>query len=182
MLKKISPYIIEKVTLGGRSAGRDEREKIIRYLEESPEDTVLPLDFSKVTLIDYSCSDELICKLVRRVSTGEFERYVVLMGLSDGLKENIDMALKFRESACIVIEGGQPNIIGDIRPEMKETYFLAVTMGKITSKDLVDQGKVEKINAASNRLTRLQEMGLVCKCREEAIKGGGRQFVYEPVK
>ena len=66
---------------------------------------------------------------------------------------------------------------------MKKTYYAAVNKGKITSKDVLElEENMENISAASNRLTKLKELGLLTKTNDEVVNGGGRQYVYEPIR
>lgn len=184
MLKKIAPYKIDKDILSGREEGRFLREKILSRLEAEPVDIILPLDFVDVKFMDFSFADEMLGKLIRRIMSGELgERYIILLSLNESLKESISVALKERELVCIYIDGkGEIEILGKLSDVLKETYFAAVSKGKVTARDLVNHFGNLEINTASNRLTRLQEVGLLCKTKDEVINGGGRQYVYEPVR
>lgn len=184
MLKKIAPFKISEDTLSGREEGRHVREEVLRRMEREPVDIVLPLDFIKVKFMDFSFADEMLGKLVRRIMSRELgEKYIILLSLNESLKENISVALKERELVCIYInEKEEMEILGKLSDVLKDSYFVAVSKGKITARDLVNHFGNLEINTASNRLTRLQEVGLLCKTKGEVVNGGGRQYVYEPVK
>lgn len=184
MLKKITLFKIDKDILSGREEGKRAREEVLSHLEGESVDIVLPLDFVEVKFMDFSFADEMLSKLLRRIMSGELgERYIILLSLNESLRENINVALKERELVCIYInEEGEIEILGKLSDVLKETYFAAVSKGKITARDLVNHFGNLEINTASNRLTRLQEVGLLCKTKDEVINGGGRQYVYEPVK
>jgi DNA-binding transcriptional ArsR family regulator len=184
MLKKISAFAIDQEMLNGRPEGSRIREEIIKKLESDAADIVLPLDFSKVKSIDFSFADEVLCRLLRRILSGDLgERFVVLEGLNDSSKESLYMALKERELVCVFVKpSSEVEILGKISEELKNTYFAAVKKGKITTRDIFELDKMDNISAASNRLTRLKEMGLLTKAKDEVMTGGGRQYVYEPVR
>lgn len=184
MLKKIESFKIEHEILSGREEGKRIREEILKCLERESLDIILPLNFQKVKFIDFSCADEMLGTLIRRIMSGELgERYIILEFLNESLKENINVALKERELTCIYTnEKGESQILGKLSEVLKETYFVTVSKGKVTARDLVNHFGNLEINTASNRLTRLQEVGLLCKTKNEIVNGGGRQYVYEPVK
>ena len=185
MLKKVTPFIIESEILSGRPDGARLRDEVQRRLDGEPADIILPLDFSKVRVIDFSFTDEMLGRIIRRISIGEIAgKYIVLESLSDSLRENINMALKERELACVYVKpNSEIEILGKIGEELKKTYYAAVNKGKITSKDVLElEENMENISAASNRLTKLKELGLLTKTNDEVVNGGGRQYVYEPIR
>ena len=66
-----------------RETGRFIREAIEARLEREPEGTVVAMDFSHVGIVDFSCADEIISKLVARLQSLEYgDKYVVLQGLT----------------------------------------------------------------------------------------------------
>ncbi len=184
MLTKVNALKIGQGILSGRETGKQVREQVLEQLEKHQVDIILPLDFQGVRFVDFSFADEMLGKLVRRIMSRELgERYIVLQSLNESLKENIDVALRERELACIYVdERGQSEILGKLSEVLKETYFVVVGKGKITARDLVRHFGNLEISAASNRLTRLEEVGLLCKTKDEIVNGGGRQYVYEAIK
>lgn len=184
MLKKVLSFVIEQEMLSGREDGARIREAILKRLESETADIILPLNFSKVKFIDFSFADEMLCRLLRRILSEELgDRFIVLEELSDSLKENISVALKERELVCVYTkQSSEVEVLGKLSEELKNTYFAAVSRGKITTRDIFDLDKMENISAASNRLTRLKEVGLLTKTKDEVVTGGGRQYVYEPVR
>ncbi len=184
MLKKVTPFIIESEILSGRPDGALIRDEVLKRLDGEPADIILPLDFSKVKVIDFSFTDEMLGRIIRRISIGELGgKYIVLESLSDSLRENISVALKERELVCVYVKPNlEIEILGKISEELKKTYYAAVDKGKITSKDVLELDKMDNISAASNRLTKLKELGLLIKTNDEVVNGGGRQYVYEPIR
>ena len=60
------------------------------------------LDFSKIGVIDYSCADEIVAKLISRLIGEEYgDRYIVLSGINENQKENIEVALERKDLAVI---------------------------------------------------------------------------------
>ena len=188
MLKKTTAFQInyEKNILGGRPIGDKIREQVIIQIKNNPLDTIMPLDFSQVQFLDYSCADELICKLVRRIMIRDFsERYISIYAVNDIVRENLEAALKERKMTVSGIDKNNQIILyGDISQEMKETYNFAVKREMFTARDIAEAGLVpdKKINSASNRIAKLYDMALVRKVSQENVGGGGRQYVYEAVR
>ena len=167
MLKKTTAFQInyEKNILGGRPIGDKIREQVIIQIKNNPLDTIMPLDFSQVQFLDYSCADELICKLVRRIMIRDFsERYISIYAVNDIVRENLEAALKERKMTVSGIDKNNQIILyGDISQEMKETYNFAVKREMFTARDIAEAGLVpdKKINSASNRIAKLYDMALV---------------------
>ena len=185
MLKRTDAYVIqtEDGILEGRPQGKNLREAIVDHLESLAPDTVLPIDFHKVRFLDFSCADELIAKLVRRIVGGDLsERHILIKNASETLRENISPALTLRQLACIY-EGnnGVPELLGKVSPELRETYEFALRRDQFTARDLVaETGK--SIAASSNRLARLKSLGLIVWIGSEAGDAGGRQNIFTPLR
>jgi len=71
------------------------------------------LDFSLVRLIDFSCADEVVAKLLLAADPA-VEHYVVLHGLSEDQAEAIDHVLAGHRLAvaALPVESGQPVVLG----------------------------------------------------------------------
>ncbi|MBI4378461.1 MAG: DUF4325 domain-containing protein [Nitrospinae bacterium] len=178
-----------------RETGRIIRERIEKELEKAE---VIYLDFSKIGIIDYSCADEIIAKLVSRLLSGEYgERFIVLTDLNPTQEENIHVALEKKKIALLkqtVTEGLthkgsrrlQPakerelEIIGFIANHLREVFDLVNERGKLTAKELADELNLE-LNTAATRLLNLYKKYLVTRA-EETSSEGGRQFVYGRVR
>lgn len=183
MLERLEPHKIsgQRGMLHGREKGRLVREDFVRVLESSPADTVLPVDFSGIEFIDFSCADELVSKLVMRLSTDLAGRHIVLTNLSEEVQENIAAALELRQLVCLAESHGAVKVLGRLHPELLKTYEVARKRGRITARDLVSAFGL-RISAGSNRLTKLSQLGLLARAHGEAIERGGRHYVYLPVQ
>ncbi|MBU4257676.1 STAS-like domain-containing protein, partial [Patescibacteria group bacterium] len=78
-----------------RNSGQVIRERIEKDIAKEKDGEVIALDFSKIEIIDYSCADEIVAKLISRLQSGEYgDKYIVLSGLNENQKENIEVALE----------------------------------------------------------------------------------------
>ena len=161
-----------------RPSGETIRRRIERDIEKEPEGTVIALDFSKIGIIDYSCADEIIAKLVSRLLSGEYgDKYLLLTGLNENQEENIEVALE-RKGLAVVAEArdGERTVLGELNNYLKDTLDFIVKKKKATSKDLSDNRKLEA-NTSGTRLLNLHKKRLVK--RVEETRADGKILVYE---
>jgi hypothetical protein len=161
-----------------RQSGQVIRDRIEQEIEKEKDGEVIALDFSRIGVIDYSCADEVVAKLISRLLGGEYgDRYIILKGLNENQKENIEVALE-RKGLSVMAEmrDGKRMLLGDLNNYLKETLQLIVKKRKITSKDLSKTMGLEA-NTSGTRLLNLHKKRLVK--RDEEIRNGGRVWVYE---
>jgi hypothetical protein len=161
-----------------RETGRSMRELIELRLEREPEGAVVALDFSHVGIIDFSCADEIISKLVARLQGLEYgDKYVVLHGLTSTHEENIAVALERKKLAVLVSRpDGSWRLLGSLNPYLNEALQFVMNQKEITARDLADDTQVE-ISLASTKLLNLFKARLVQRTSER-LPDGGRQFIY----
>ncbi len=163
-----------------RPSGERIRQRIEREMGKESEGAVIALDFSKIGIIDYSCADEIVAKLVSRLLSGEYgDRYLTLTGLNENQKENIEVALERKELAIpALMRDGEKVLIGSLNNYLKETLDLIIKKKRITARDLSDAMKLEA-NTSGTRLLNLYKKRLVK--RKEQVSNDGKVWVYEPV-
>jgi hypothetical protein len=161
-----------------RETGRFIREAIEARLEREPEGTVVAMDFSHVGIIDFSCADEIISKLLARLQSSEYgDKYVVLQGLTPTHEENIAVALERKKLAILVSRAdGSWRLLGSLNPYLNEALQFVMQQREITARDLADDTQVE-ISLASTKLLNLFKARLVQRSSER-LPDGGRQFIY----
>jgi hypothetical protein len=162
-----------------RETGREVRSLIGRELGDSPVGSLLTLDFAGIGIIDFSCADECLAKVVTRLIAGEYgEKYLRLTGLGESQRENIHVALERKRLPALLVENdGAWDCLGTVPPHLRETLRLLVDRGGISARELVGALGLE-LTAASTRLGSLHRLRLVRR-RERSIGDGGREFVYE---
>jgi hypothetical protein len=161
-----------------RPSGQVIRERIERDIEKEKNGEVIALDFSKVGIIDYSCADEVVAKLISRLLSGEYgDKYIILIGLNENQKENIEVALERKELAVMAgMRNGKKILIGSLNNYLKETLNLILKKGEITAKELSEAMKLE-MNTSGTRLLNLYKKRLVKRTGE--LRNGERMWVYE---
>ncbi|MEW6409227.1 MAG: hypothetical protein AB1488_03830 [Nitrospirota bacterium] len=161
-----------------RSTGEILRRRIEKELESFEERVKVLLDFSRVGIIDYSCADEIVAKLISRLLSGEYgNKYIVLSGLNENQRENIEVALERKELAAIgELRNGRRLLLGILNNYLRETLDLIHKKGSITAKELSETLNLEA-NTSGTRLLNLHKKRLVV--RTDEIREGGRVWVYK---
>jgi len=161
-----------------RPSGQAIRERIERDLENEPAGAVVLLDFSNIGIIDYSCADEIVAKLVSRLLSGEYgDKYLLLAGLNENQKENIEVAVERKDLAVMgEMRDGSRAVLGSLNSYLKDTLEFIVKKKKATSKDLAEAKKIEA-NTSGTRLLNLYKKRLVR--RVEEIGADGKIWAYE---
>jgi hypothetical protein len=161
-----------------RRSGQATRDRIERDILSEKDGTVIALDFSRIGIIDYSCADEIVAKLISRLSGGEYgEKYIALVGLSENQQENIEVALERKGLAAMAsMRDGSKVLLGSLHNYLKETLNLLLQKGNITAKELSETMSLEA-NTSGTRLLNLYRKKLVR--RREETREGGKVLVYE---
>jgi hypothetical protein len=182
---KYDLYTILKEELGNgsnnlvtRPSGEKIRQRIERDIEREPEGAVIALDFSKIGVIDYSCADEVVAKLVSRLLSGEYDdKYLLLTGLNENQRENIEVALERKDLAIMAeMKDGERAVLGSLNNYLKDTLDFISKKKKVTSRELADAKKLEP-NTSGTRLLNLYKKRLVKRVGETG--GEGAMWAYE---
>ncbi len=163
-----------------RPSGQVIRERIEKDIEKEKDGGVIALDFSNIGIIDYSCADEIVAKLVSRLLGSEYgDRYLILTGLTDNQKENIEVALERKDLAVIAqMRDGKRLLLGNLNNYLKETLEFIIKKDRITARDISEALNLEA-NTSGTRLLNLHKKRLVK--RTDEIRDGGRVWVYERI-
>lgn len=163
-----------------RTSGQIIRDRLEKDIRNEREGEVIALDFSKIGIIDYSCADEVIAKLISRLLSGEYgDKYIILTGLNENQKENIEVALERKGLAVMAyMKNGKEFLLGSLNNYLKETLDFILKRGKITAGDLSEYLKLPA-NTSGTRLLNLFKKRLVKRVDE--IRDGGRVWIYERI-
>ncbi|HTG01045.1 MAG TPA: DUF4325 domain-containing protein [Nitrospirota bacterium] len=161
-----------------RPSGQTIRERIEQDLEKEPDGTVIALDFSKIGVIDYSCADEIVTKLLSRLLSGEYgDKYLLLTGLNENQKENIEVAIERKDLAIAAdLRNDGRVVLGSLNNYLKDTLDFIMKKKKATAKDLAEAKKIEA-NTSGTRLLNLYKKRLVK--RVEELRSDGKVWSYE---
>ena len=112
-----------------RRTGAEVCTRLRRRLEAQPCRAAV-LDFTAVGLVDFSCADEVVAKLL--LDPGAVEApYVVLGGVSDLHREAIDHVLEWHSLAVVAIpaDGGPPLLLGRVGADARRAFSRVHELG-----------------------------------------------------
>jgi len=161
-----------------RPSGRIIRKRIEDNLLNEKDGEAVMLDFSGIGIIDYSCADEVVAKLISRLLAGEYgDRYILLSGLNENQKENIEVALERKGLAVLALtSSGEKVLMGTLNNYLIRTLEAVISRRTLTAKDLSEMMNLEA-NTSGTRLLNLYKKRLVR--RTESGSKGGRLWTYE---
>jgi hypothetical protein len=111
-----TPYL----NLVTRPTGVAVRGRIESVLATSEWETAM-LDFSDVVLLDLSCADEVVAKLVR-MAKERLGRLVALRGLDQDLWESIHAVLEHQQLAVAVLADGTITLLGSVPADVHHLF------------------------------------------------------------
>lgn len=116
-----------------RPTGAAVRSGIERQLAEIGGRTLTVIDFSRVGLLDFSCADEIVAKLLlrERVSDGGRDAYFVFRGLTDSHLEAIEAVLE-RHDLAIVAQSpdGATVLVGSVCDDERRAWHALARLGR----------------------------------------------------
>lgn len=120
-----------------RSTGRAVRTSIQQVLIAS-EAAVVAIDFSEVGLVDLSCADEIVAKLLLDPPGGPC---LVLQGLREEQLEAIEHVLEHRALAALVrdLADSIARPVGRVSPDLRTAFAALQALGTATLQALADQ-------------------------------------------
>jgi hypothetical protein len=162
---------------------RPKESALLARLEHLPPGGLLPIDFSGVRVAS-EAARQLLRRAVRRVTSGELQdRFLVLTGLGSG-RYNIEVVLEGEGLTMVerLTDGTGARLIGRVDPAVRETYQFLLEQGDVRAKDVFVRFSLANLSTAANRLTTLCRLSLAYREDQEPVPGGGRQYVYVPVR
>jgi hypothetical protein len=107
---------------------------------DSPSLTVI--DFSQVGLLDYSCADEVVGKLLDGVRRQVIvtDAYVLVRGVRDDHLEALDAVMQ-RYDMAVIVEGddGAWRVVGPLDDSMRAVLVAVQRCGRIAPSDLATE-------------------------------------------
>ncbi len=125
----VNPGYADLVT---RSTGQMVRRLVEQRIASLAEGTVAVLDFSHIGLIDRSCADEFLAKLVLPLTTEHpaHDGYVVLRGISEDHLEIIEAVLQTHGLALVVqLPTAELRLVGEVDELERRCWELVMRQG-----------------------------------------------------
>jgi len=126
-----------------RHTGRAVRLSIEGLMAELGATSLTVLDFDDVAVIDFSCADEVVAKLVLRAVdevSGESEHFFVFRGVAPHHIDPMDSALRRRGLAAAAVgPEGRPFLIGEVDPADLRLWLAVCDAGAACLDELAPQ-------------------------------------------
>jgi hypothetical protein len=123
-----------------RPTGAAVRREIEAFLESIEAPCLMVIDFSQVGLLDFSCADEVIGKLLdgmRHVAPVP-ETYFIVRGARNDHLEAIESAIARYHLAVIIEEqDGSTDLVGSLDDPLRRAWKAVERMGRAVPADLV---------------------------------------------
>lgn len=122
-----------------RPTGRAVRSSIEAELRQYRGMNVVVLDFSAVRLIDWSCADEIVAKLLQASLSTESsasELFFVIRGLSEHNAELLEDVLLRHQLALVAEEGGTLKILGWVADRARLAFERLALRGSAAAEEL----------------------------------------------
>jgi hypothetical protein len=120
-----------------RPTGAAVRGRIEEALARSTCHTAF-LDFSDIELLDFSCADEVVAKLLM-ADTERGVRFLVLRGLREDQHEAIEHVLTHHRLVMVALPGdnhGMPRLLGWVSADARTAFAFVCTLGPLSTADL----------------------------------------------
>lgn len=150
-----------------RPTGAAVRHGIQRALAAAP-CLVLRLDFAAVELLDLSCADEVVAKLLLTLASAPLP-FVALAGLREEHLEPLDHVLRHHRLAApaLPLSARRPHVLGWADADAREAFACVATHGPLSAPDLAGHlgwpGERAARSVASLQSLRLARVeGLIC--------------------
>ena len=123
-----------------RPTGAAVRNQIEALLADSRERSLTVIDFSHVGMIDFSCADEVVAKLLLRYVAAERterEAYFLFRGVTEDHWDAIEAVLD-RHALALVLEGegGSARIVGRVDDGERRAWQTVYARGRTAAADL----------------------------------------------
>ena len=97
-----------------RPTGAAVRTEIERCIAELGGRTMTVIDFSQVTLLDFSCADEIVAKLMLAACAQAVDGYFLFLGLGVRHLDAVEAVLERHRLGIVAVIDGTAVLIGDV--------------------------------------------------------------------
>lgn len=157
---EVGPLVRESVAslyshLVTRPTGRAVRLAIEAALAEAGEPTISLVDLTEITILDYSCADEVVARLLRRYTDSDRPReaFFVFRGVQERHRDPIQAVLERQTMAAVSQrEDGSAELLGILDDEGMTVWGLIETEGAVVKERADDFFGNGSLRAAVDRL------------------------------
>jgi hypothetical protein len=159
-----------------RSTGAAVRGQIEQMLMEAGERALTVIDFSQVSMIDLSCADEVVAKLLIRYAdeTRPQDAYFLFRGVTEHHSDAIEAVLERHGLALAIEQNDSVQLMGVLRDIERQAWDATYRLGKVSAGDVADEIG-SSVDDAQNALdSLLQHRVVMCVDGEYVAVGRAR--------
>ena len=145
-----------------RPTGRAVRMAIETQLSGAGGRSLSLIDLSEVTILDFSCADEVVAKLLQRYLGGSVhEAFLVFSGVAEPHRDQIQVVLERQHLAAVAETApGHFELLGDLDPEDAQAWQTLEDRGMLSVAEfpelIPEPGGVERLDALVARRVAFQ--------------------------
>ncbi len=120
-----------------RPTGAAVRSAIEQQVVEIGAPVVTTIDFSQVSLLDFSCADEIVAKLLLRYADVDgLTGYLLFRGIHDGHLDPIETVLERHELALVAWQDASAELFGCVTDLERQAWEIVRDHGPVTVRDV----------------------------------------------
>lgn len=120
-----------------RPTGAAVRTAIEQQVNEVATPVVTTIDFSQVNLLDFSCADEIVAKLLLRFTSDEGPKgYLTFRGIHDGHIDPIETVLERHALALVSWHEGEAELFGHVEEIERVHWDVVRDHGPLSASDV----------------------------------------------
>ncbi|HEY4306778.1 MAG TPA: hypothetical protein VGM82_20070 [Gemmatimonadaceae bacterium] len=155
-----------------RPTGAAVRGQIEEMLDDSGSRALTVIDFSHVSMIDLSCADEVVAKLLLRYGADNAPReaYFLFRGVTEHHHDAIEAVLERHELVAALEEGDGVRLVGTISDDERQAWDATCSLGD-------DGGDSAEVALQMHRDVHAVEQVLATLCRRRVMMRIDDRFV-----
>ncbi len=137
-----------------RQTGRAVRLAIEAQLAGAGARSLSLIDLSEVTILDFSCADEVVAKLLQRYADGQSqEAFFVFRGVTEPHRDQIEVALRRQALGTVAETGpGRFELLGHRSTEEEIVWALLEERGLVVPEEVAELLPTDRQREALERL------------------------------
>jgi hypothetical protein len=159
-----------------RPTGAAVRSEIERLVAETRERSLTIIDFSHVSMIDFSCADEVIAKLMLRFSTEQPPRdaYFLFRGLTEDHWDAVEAVLERHGLALPIEQGDAVCLVGFLPEGERQVWECVYRSGSATAAEIAHELGIDG-DALVSTLEALCRRRLLMRLADGYVAVGGNR-------
>lgn len=134
-----------------RPTGEAVRSAIEAQLQQGGGRCVSVLDFSQVGVLDFSCADEVIAKLLMKYLRADrpADAFFVVQDASEHHRDSIDTVLRRHNLLLVALEAGRPALWGPAPNRLRAAWDRLDRLGRVDTSQFASAHGVNEATASS---------------------------------